>query len=145
MLHTALMGVHIVAGAAGLLLGPLAMTAAVRGSRPSRGAAAYQAAVAVICLTTLGLVALDWRRWWPFVFLAVGTEMAAAGGWWVGRSRRGAWRGRHVRLVCGSYISLVTALFVVTLGSPLAWVMPTVVGTVLVERAANAASAPAAS
>lgn len=76
----------------------------------------------------------------PFA-IALGTELAAAAGWQAGRRRRPGWRGRQVRLICGSYVSLVTALFVVTWGSLPAWVLPTVIGTVLVERAAHRASA----
>ena len=34
--------------------------------------------------------------------------------------------------MCGSYISLVTALLVVNWGSPLAWILPTVVGSPLI-------------
>jgi hypothetical protein len=50
---------------------------------------------------------------------------------------------RHVRLVCGSYVSLVTALLVVSWGSVLAWILPTLIGTVLIERAATRPARPA--
>ncbi len=100
-------------------------------------ALAYQASVAVITTTAVGFAVLDWRSWWPFVILAVGTEAAVAAGWWTRRQRSPGWHARHVRLICGSYISLVTALLVVSWDSPLAWVLPTLVGTVMVERAAR--------
>ncbi len=144
MAHPILMTVHVAAGAVGLLLGPWAMAAAIRGGRRSAAALAYQGAVAVIATTALGFVVLDWRSWWPFVILAVGTEAAVAAGWWARSHRTPGWLGRHVRLICGSYVSLVTALLVVSWGSVLAWVLPTVVGIVLVERAAKRASRHAA-
>ncbi len=144
MTHTILMTVHVVAGIAGLLLGPLAIAAAIGGGRRSAAGLAYQAAVAVITTTALGFVVLDWRTWWPFVILAVGTEAAVLAGWWAQRHPTPGWLGRHVRLICGSYISLVTALLVVSWGSVLAWVLPTVVGSLLVERAANHAGKQAA-
>ncbi|MGI8758513.1 MAG: hypothetical protein ACR2K0_04335 [Acidimicrobiales bacterium] len=141
MTHTVLMTVHIVAGVAGLLLGPFAIVAALQAGRRTVPALAYQAAVAVITTTAVGFAVLDWRSWWPFVILAVGTEAAVAAGWWARSHRSPGWHARHIRLICGSYISLVTALLVVSWGSLLAWVLPTLVGTVLVERAANRATA----
>ena len=144
MLRSVLLGVHIAAGVSGLVLGPVAILAAVRGGRVTRGAAAYQVAVAVVTATAVGFVVLDWRRWWPFVFLAVGTEWAVAAGWRVGRHRRPGWLARHIRLICGSYVSLVTALLVVSWGTLLAWVLPTVVGTMLVEVLAHRVAAPGA-
>ena len=141
MTHTILMTVHIAAGAAGLLLGPLAIAATLGGGRRSPAALAYQAAVAVITTTAVGFAVLDWRSWWPFVILAVGTEAAAAAGWWARSHRAPGWLGRHVRLLGGSYISLVTALLVVSWGSVLAWILPTVVGVLVVERAASRAVA----
>lgn len=140
MSHTILMTVHIAAGAAGLLVGPLAIAAALGGGRRNAAALAYQVAVAVVATTALGFVVLDWRSWWPFVILAVGTEAAVAAGWWARSHRTPGWLGRHVRLICGSYISLVTALLVVSWDSLLAWILPTVIGTVLVERAAHQAT-----
>jgi len=37
--------------------------------------------------------------------------------------------------MCGSYVSLVTALLVVSWDSPLAWILPTVIGSPLIARA----------
>ena len=42
---------------------------------------------------------------------------------------------RHVGLMAGSYVSLVTALLVVNWSNPLAWILPTVIGTPLIARA----------
>jgi hypothetical protein len=138
--HTILLSIHVAAGVLGLLLGPPTIAATLRGRGASGAGLAYQGALAVITTTAVGFAVLDWARWWPFVILAAGTEAAAATGWWVGRSRRTpGWHGRYIHLVCGSYISLVTALLVVSWGTLAAWLLPTVVGTILVERAAGQA------
>ena len=143
MLHSSLLVVHVAAGVAGLVLGPVAMAAAKRRGRHTRAGLAYQAAVAVVTLTAVGLAVLAWARLWPFVVIAAGTEAAALGGWWAGRRRFAGWLPWHVRLMCGSYVSLVTALLVVNWSSALAWVLPTVIGSPLIARAAGRAQ-PAA-
>jgi hypothetical protein len=120
---------HIAAGAAGLLIGPAAISAAIADRRHTRPARAYRLAVTVLTATAAALVAMNFALW-PFLLLAAGTAAAVL------LARIAQPVDRHVRLVCGSYVSLVTALLVVSWGSILAWVLPTVVGTVLVERAA---------
>ena len=131
MLHTLLLTVHIAAGTAGLLVGPAAIAAARRDERRSAAAGVYLAAVTTLTITAAGLVALRPGALWPFLLLAAGTEAAVVA------ARRSGKYGSHVRLTCGSYVSLVTALLVVSWGSVLAWVLPTIVGTVLLERAAS--------
>lgn len=143
MTRSLLMTVHIAAGATGLLLGPFAIAAALRQGQRTLTARGYQAAVAVVTTSAVGFAVLDWRRWWPFVILAVGTEAAVAAGWWAGSHRSPGWHARHIRLICGSYISLVTALLVVSWESPLAWVLPTLAGSVMVEWAAKHHASPA--
>ena len=135
MVRTLLLTAHVGAGVAGLLAGPPAMAAALRDRRRTPAAAAYLAAVTVLTVTAAGLVALR-PALWPFLLLAAGTEAAVIA------ARRVGPLPAHVRLVCGSYISLVTALLVVSWGSLLAWILPTVVGTVLVERAAASTARP---
>jgi uncharacterized membrane protein len=147
MLRSVVLPIHIAAGVAGLVLGPLAMTAAKAPGRHTRAGAGYQGAVAVVAVSALALAALAWARLWPLAVIAVLTEAAALAGWRLARRRPPGWLPRHVRLVCGSYVSLVTALLVVNWSSPLAWVVPTLVGSPLIARAAARASrrpAPAA-
>jgi hypothetical protein len=128
MMRSMLLVAHVAAGVAGLLIGPAAMAASLRDRRHPVAATAYLSAVTVLTVTAGGLVALD-PALWPFLILAAGTESAVL----LARSAQPI--DRHVRLVCGSYVSLVTALLVVSWGSILAWVLPTVIGTVLVEGA----------
>ena len=135
-MRSVLLVFHIAAGIAGLLLGPAVLAAALadrRGTAPSR---AYLTAVTVLTVTAAGLVALRPAALWPFLLLAMGTEAALLA---AGHARR---IDHHVRLVGGSYISLVTALLVVSLGSIVAWILPTLIGTFLVERAAGASRRP---
>ena len=123
-----LLAVHIGTGIAGLLLGPAAIRAALADFRPP-ARSAYLGGVTVLTVTAAGLVALRPGDLWPFLLLAAGTEAALLA---APRVRSPA---RHARLVCGSYVSLVTALLVVSWGSVWAWILPTVIGTVLIERA----------
>ena len=125
MVHDVLLGVHIAAGVLGLAFGPVAL------ARPARrGLGAYEASVLVVCVTTLGLVALDVRGLWPFALLALGTAALVIAG------RRADRRDAFIRLIGGSYISLVTALLVVSWGSLAAWLLPTLLGVPLLERSA---------
>lgn len=140
MLRSVVLAVHVVAGVAGLALGPLAMSAAKGPGRHTRAGTAYQGAVAVVAITALGLAALAWARLWPLALIAVLTEAAALAGWWLARRRVAGWLPWHVRLMCGSYVSLVTALLVVNWGSPLAWVAPTLVGSPLIALAVSRAT-----
>ena len=126
---------HVAAGVAALALGPLA----VLGQRNGRGRAlwtAYGLAVTAVTVSALGLVALDPARLWWLIPFAVGTQAAIIGAWWLRRRHTSGWTPALVRLVAGSYVSLVTALLVVSWGSPLAWVLPTVAGIAVIETAA---------
>jgi hypothetical protein len=139
VIHSLLLAAHVAAGSAGLLLGPVAMAAPKRRGRHTRVGYAYQLAVAGLAVTAVGLASLAWGRLWWLAAIAVATEAAALGGLWTRRRHFAGWIPWHVSLMCGSYISLVTALLVVNWSSPLAWVVPTVVGTPLIARRASRA------
>jgi len=145
MLQTVLLGVHVTAGTVGLLLGPVALAAAKQAGWHPRLGLAYQGAVAVMTTTALGLVALAPGQLWGLGLIAAATEAAALAGWRVRRRHAPGWLGKHIRLMCGSYLSFVTAALVVNWASPLAWVLPTLIGTPLINRAvtrANRAGSP---
>ena len=129
MVHTAVLGGHIVAGVLGLVLGPVVLARWREG--PGPWLRAYQAAVVVVCASALALVAMDLSGLWPFALLAIGTGAAVLAG------RRAGGGPRFVRLTGGSYISLVTALLVVSWGSVASWLLPTLLGVPLVELAAG--------
>lgn len=134
-LHTAVLTVHVAAGALGLLLGPFAVAWADPTGWAARLGAAYQASVALLCATAVVLAVWSPALWW-LALVAGATEVAALGGWWVRRARRPGWRVWQLRLTGGSYIALLTATVVVSVPSPLVWALPTLVGTPLIERAA---------
>lgn len=140
MVHTILLAAHITAGTVGLLLGPLALAVPKRaGWHPLLGVA-YQGAVAVLAATALGLVALAPGRLWWLGLIAVATEVAALAGWQARRRHAPGWVGRHIRFMCSSYVSFLTAALVVNWASPLAWVLPTLIGTPLINRAVRRAA-----
>jgi hypothetical protein len=134
-----LLAIHVVFGTAGLILGPVAMTAPKRRGRHTIVGVGYQAATAGLCATAVGLAALDLSLWW-LGLVALGTEATAAGGWLVQKRRRPGWLPWHVSLMCGSYVSFLTAFLVVnTKGNPTAWIAPTVIATPLIALAARRA------
>jgi uncharacterized membrane protein YeaQ/YmgE (transglycosylase-associated protein family) len=120
------LALHVGAGAVGLVAGPAAWTARRR-HRHTRAGWLYQGCVAVLCSSTLMLVAAD-PALWPFALIAVGTQAAAVAGVVVRRRRRPGWLPQHVQLVLGSYVSFVTAFAVQTFGGLWAWVVPSAVG-----------------
>lgn len=128
--------IHVLAGSLGLLVGPAAMLAPKRPGRHPHLGRAYQACTAALCLTALGLVAFRPTLWWLGV-IAVATWAAALGGWWVRRRGCNGWVAWHIGLMCGSYISFVTAFLIVNLGlgSPVAWISPTLIGSPLIALA----------
>ncbi len=142
MLHTVLLSVHVAAGTAGLALGPMAMAAPKRFGWHPRLGLGYQAAVAAMTASAIGLVVLAPARLWWLGLIAAATETAALAGWRERRRHTPGWLGRHIRLMCGSYISFVTAALVVNGGGPIGWVLPTLVGAPLIEAAVRRASRP---
>jgi hypothetical protein len=133
MMWVLLLTVHISAGSLALLVGPLAMLAPKRPGRHPRLGRLYQLLIALLCLSALGLAVMAPRLWW-LGLIAAATWAAALGGWWMRRRQPRGWLQWHVSLMCGSYISLVTALLIVNigLGSPVGWLAPTLVGTPLI-------------
>lgn len=126
---------HIFSGIAGLVIGPLVMRSPKRRGRHTSLGVVYQYATLGLCLTALGLVAFN-PAVWPLAAIAVATEAAALLGWWVRRRAREGWVVPHISLMCGSYVSFVTAFLVVNIpNSPWPWIVPTVVATPLIARA----------
>jgi len=141
-LHTIFLGVHITAGTIGMPPGPLALTVPKRAGWHPRLGVAYQGAVAVMTASALGLAAPAPGRLWWLGLIAVATEAAALAGWAVRRRHSSGWLGWHIRLMCGSYLSFVTAALVVNWANPLAWVLPTAVGTPLIIWTVKRATHP---
>jgi len=138
--HATVLVLHVGAGSVGLLVAPFGLAAPKRRGRHTRLGWIYQAAVACVAATAVGLSVFHWSRLWWLAAIGVATETAALGGLAAERSRFPGWLPWHVSLMLGSYVSLVTALFVVNLGGPVAWILPTVVGSPLIALTARRAA-----
>jgi uncharacterized membrane protein len=142
MIHAVVLTIHIASGATGLLIGPLTMRAPKRRGLHTRLGTAYQVASAGLCTTAVGLVLLHPVAW-PLAPIAVATEAAALGGLLVRRAARPGWLPVHISLMCGSYVSFVTAFLVVNFpGSAIPWIVPTIVGTPLIAWSAATHTGP---
>jgi hypothetical protein len=115
----------------------VAMTVPKRRGWHPRAGTWYVGLVAVLCASGVALAILRPAVWWLGI-IAVATLAAALAGRQVRRRRPSYWLPLHVSLMCGSYISLLTALLVVNLGlgDPVAWILPAVVGSPLIARRA---------
>jgi hypothetical protein len=125
---------HIASGSAGLLLGPLAMTAPKRRGRHTRVGGAYHWTMLVVCLSAATLAVIDWGRIWWFLPIAAFSYGNALAGYVAVKLRRPGWLPWHIGGMGGSYIALVTALLVVNFGraNTVVWFLPTIVGTPLI-------------
>ncbi|MEX5721368.1 hypothetical protein [Geodermatophilus maliterrae] len=134
---------HVGAGTAGLLLGPLWLAARLSGRPAWSAAAGYQVAVLLVAATGAGLASSQPGLAWlvPFGLLTEGLAVAGA------LARRRGWRRWPVlqpHLLGGSYIALTTGLLVAQTGSPLAWVLPALVGQLPIALAKRRLAAAAA-
>jgi hypothetical protein len=134
----AVLGLHVAAGTAGLVLGPIAMFAAKRRGRHTRAGEAYYWAFVVLFVSAVGLAVLNWEQSWWLALVGAGSYAFALLGYRAAKRRRPGWLRPHVAGQGGSYIAMTSALLVVNweniTGTPgresmLPWVLPTVVGT----------------
>lgn len=136
MAHTVVLIIHIAVGGLGVVLGPLAVARVARG-KAGWPASAFHLAVALVCLSAVGLAALDFARLWWFVFIAAGSYAFAGRAMLAVGSARPGWPARAVRGFGGAYIALWTAVLVVSApAQPIVWLIPTALGIVLVEALA---------
>ena len=132
---------HIAFGTAGLILGPVAMSARKLPGLHTKAGEAYHWVMLGVCVSAGTLAVLDWSRIWWFLPIAVGSYAFALLGYVAAKRRWNGWLRAHLTGQGGSYIAMVTALFVVnwetltgTRGvvSPWAWALPTVVGSPII-------------
>jgi hypothetical protein len=131
---------HIAGGAVALVLGPLALAAARRGSCRQRGLRdAYHWTVLVVCVTATVVSVLAWARLWWLVPVAAASYGLALAGYLGSHRDWPLWIRAHGW--GGSYIALVTALLVVSARGvsgaleAIAWILPAAVGVPLIVRA----------
>ena len=136
---------HVVLGAAGLLLGPVWLAGRVRG-RPARGAAVgYLAVVAGVVLSAVVLAVTGPGLGW-LVPVAAATEVLAVTGALARRRGWAGWRSWQPHLLGGSYIALVTGVLIAETGSPVFWPLPALVGQLpiaVAKRRLSGVGAPA--
>ena len=118
---------HVAAGAAGLLSGPLWLAARLRGRRGDGLAWAYLLAVAVVAGSGAVLAVTAPGPAW-LLPVAVLTGGLAGAGALAGVRDWPHWRSLQPHLLGGSYIALVTGALVVSTGDPVWWVLPALVG-----------------
>ena len=132
---------HIALGTAGLILGPVAMTARKLPGLHTKAGEAYHWVMLGVCVSAGTLAFLDWQRIWWFLPIAVGSYAFACLGYVAAKRRWKGWLGAHLTGQGGSYIAMCTAVLVVNwetltgtrgVASPWAWALPTVVGSPLI-------------
>lgn len=128
---------HVGSGSLGLLLAPFGLAARKARGRHTRIGWVYAGLVTVLAVSAVGLAALHRAQLWWLAAIAVATELAVLGGLAARRRGSDVW---HVSLMCGSYVSLVTALLVVNLGGPVAWILPTAAGSPVIAWTARRAA-----
>jgi hypothetical protein len=138
---TVFLSIHVTSGSLALLAGPVAMTVPKRSGWHPRTGTWYVALVTALCTSAIGLAILRPAVWWLGI-IAAATLAAALAGRQMRRRRPRYWLPWHISLMCGSCISLLTALLVVNLGlgDPIAWILPTVAGSPLIARRAYLAA-----
>ena len=90
------LALHIAAGTAGLVLGPIAMGARKRPGLHTRAGEAYHWIMLTVCVSATALAALDWARIWWFLPIAAGSYAFALVGYVAAKRRWRGWLGAHV-------------------------------------------------
>jgi hypothetical protein len=126
-----LLAVHIAAGVAALVLGPIAMFAAKRRGRHTRAGDLYFWVYVVLVLAAFALAATDWDEAWFLVPIGAFSFAFALLGYVMAKRRPRGWLRLHVTGQGGSYIAMITALLVVNLGGEtlIVWFIPTIIGS----------------
>jgi hypothetical protein len=128
---------HIVAGVAGVLLGPPVLFLAAAGRVP-RFAGAYHVSVLLVCVSAVVLAVLDFAGLWWFLLVAAGSYAFSLRAVVAARQRGPNWLPRYIRGQGGAYIALWTAIVVVSVNQlPVVWLIPTAVGVPLIEWLAH--------
>jgi hypothetical protein len=133
-MREALLAIHIAAGSAGLVLGPVAMFSAKRRGRHTRVGDLYFWVYVALVTAAFGLAATNWSQDWFLVPIGAFSFSFALLGYLAAKRRPRNWLRLHVSGQGGSYIAMTTALLVVNVGaSPLiVWFIPTILGSPLI-------------
>jgi hypothetical protein len=149
VLHTVVLSVHVSAGVAGLVLGPIAMFSGKRRGRHTRAGAAYHWVFLALFLSSAVLAVMRPELWW-LGLVGLFSYSFALLGYLSARRRWREWLQWHVAGQGGSYIAMTTATIVVNwdeltgargVESVVPWVIPTLVGTPILVWLTNEVAA----
>ena len=138
------LGVHVLAGATGVVAGALAAFARKRPGRHPLAGVVYLYGVAVVFATASVMSVLRWEHSWHLFVIAVVAFGAALTGWQVRRRRPVRWLLWHGVTMAGSYVALLTGFYVDNgpqlpvwgrLPPVAYWLLPAAVGVPLTWRA----------
>lgn len=133
--------IHVIAGSAALVVGPVAMWAPKRIGLHSRLGEVFFVAVTAVCVSGGTLGALYWESRAPFVFIALGTFAFALLGYVAAKRRWRRWLIAHVLGQGSAYTAMTTAFIVAnwdeltgTPGTdvPAVFLVPMAIGTIAV-------------
>jgi uncharacterized membrane protein len=133
--------VHVAAGVAAVVAGAAAMLATKGGRAHRRSGRSYLVALAVVCVSGIGLAILRWPRFPHLFALAVLAAAVAAVGY---GTRRRPSRATHLLCMSASYVVMLTAFYVDNgpklpgwrlLPTAALWLLPSLVAAPIVLRA----------
>ena len=111
-LEAALRAVHVAAGFAGLVLGPVVLAVRKRRGIHTRLGELYFASVTVVCATSVLIALQDWKRLWLFFAVGTGTYAIALPGYLAAKLRLRRWILFHAVGQASSYVALLSAFIV---------------------------------
>lgn len=143
-LFKAVLLLHITLGVMAMIAGPISMFSRKRRGVHTVAGEFYHWLMLGTCAASALLSFLDWQRIWWFLPIGIGSYAFALLGYVSAKRRWKGWISAHIAGQGGSYIALVTAVFVVNwrtffgihgIHSPWAWALPTLIGTPLISYA----------
>jgi len=126
--------VHVVSSVVAVLFGPLAIVLTLRRHGLTWAGEVYHWAIALVCLSALVMVPSDWSRLWVFWPISIATYLFVYLGQRAAEAPGGLWYRGVLRGYGGGWIALWTAILVVSAAhQPWSWLIPIVVGSVVIE------------
>ena len=122
--------VHIALGTAGLILGPVAMTARKLPGLHTKAGEAYHWVMLGVCVSAGTLAILDWHRIWWFLPIAIGSYAFAFLGYVSAKRRWTGWLRAHLAGQAAQHWETLTGTRGIV--SPWAWALPTAVGSPII-------------
>ncbi|WAH38786.1 DUF2306 domain-containing protein [Alicyclobacillus dauci] len=150
-LFSGLIIVHIVSGTCCLVMGAVALLARKRRGKHTVWGEAYHATYVILFLSALFTSILHWQQDAYLFYIDLFSYGLALLGYLSRKIRWKDWLKTHIAGMAGSYIALITAIFVVNqphipgmnkIPALVFWFLPTIVGTPLIFRTASRYTKP---